>query len=313
MSNLAAMRAAREAAKDTAADMTEIKKGGGGRLLPAGPALMRMFSYVEFGDQPQEFQGKSKGNKPEVQLGFAVYGPQYQNEDGSPYLMYPYAFALDQNEKAKAIAVFKAMNWKGNCTHFSDFLGELFLGQIVHEPKTKADPTIVSRINMKGFAPPLDAMSGQPYAVPELAEDDIEWFFFDQPTMESWQALYQEGNYDDGSSKNRIQETITGAANFTGSALEAMLIQAGAPIPKAKPRAAKPSTATPTPGVVQAALPQVGGAQVTAPLAQTGSVTTPAVAVANPLSIGAVQVPVISAPIVPAMTSPSNPALPQVG
>lgn len=321
MSNLAAVRAA---AKETAANMTEIVKGGGtARLLPAGPAIVQMFSYVEFGNQPQEYQGKAKAPKPEVQLGFIIHGPQYANEDGTPYKIFPYAFSLDQNEKARAIAIFKAMNWRGTATHFSDFLGEAFIGKIVHEPKSKAEPNvIVSRLDLKGFLPPLDAMSGAPYAVPAIAETDLQYFFFEQPTIETWNALYQEGQYEDGGSKNRIQETICGATNFVGSALEALLAQSGIPVPVAKPRAAKAQAAA-LPGVqagVQAALPAAGVTPVVTPLAQTppqiGSVVTPAVGVVSqPVTVSPVQVApvVMSVPIVPEVTFPSNPALPQVG
>lgn len=311
MASLVELAAAREAAKETAKNMTEIVKGGGeARLLPAGPAIVQLISYVEFGDQPQEYQGKAKAAKPEVQLGFAIHGAQYANEDGTPYKIYPYAFSLDQNEKARAIAIFKGMNWQGTGTHFSDFLGHSWIGKIVHEQKSKTDQKIVSRLDLKSFLPPLDAMSGQPYAVPAINEDDLQYFFFDQPTIASWNSLYQEGQYDDGGSKNRIQETICGATNFVGSALEAMLAQNNLPVPQAKPRAAKAPAAA-LPGV-QAALPAVGVTPVADPLPQTGLVTIPAPVVSQPVTTVAPPM-VISAPIVPAMTSPSNPALPQVG
>ena len=308
MSRMQELEAQRAAAMETAADMTEVVSGGGNaRLLPAGPAIVQLISYVELGMQPQTFNGVAKPAKAMVQLGFAIYGPQYANEDGTPYIMYPYAFTLDQNEKAKAIAIFKAMNWEGNSTHFSQFLGKYFVGKIVHERKSKADEKIVSRLDLKAFAPPLDAMTGKPYTVPAVNEDMLEWFFFDQPTVASWNALYREGAFDDGGSKNRIQETITGATNFVGSALEAMLVQNKLPIPIAKPKAAK--AAEPT--GVQAALPQVGGTPVADPLPQTGSVVTPVTTVVSQPVIA--QPVVMNAPIVPGVTFPSNPALPKVG
>lgn len=51
-----------EAVDSYAIDMSETSKGGGGgsRLYPAGYAMARLVQYVEFGMQPQEYQGAAK-------------------------------------------------------------------------------------------------------------------------------------------------------------------------------------------------------------------------------------------------------------
>lgn len=299
MSKLAQIQALANQAAETGMDMTEAKKGGGGRLLPAGYAFGRLVGYVELGNQPQSFNGQAKAPKPEAQLTFALWGEGYTNDDGTPYLMRMYPFSLDQNEKARSFLLFKTLNWKGTAKNFAQLIGEGYLVKIVHEPKSQKDKSIVSRIDVKGFLPPFDPVTKAPYGIPEAREEDLQCFIWDYPTLDAWNSLFVDGNLEDGRTKNFTQETIVGATNFSGSALEALLMNSGAAIPVPTPPAV---AAAPAPGVAAPALPTMPS-----PTIPATSAATPPVTVSQPTTV-----PVISAPIVPAMTSPSNGALPSL-
>lgn len=348
MSKLQEMQAAIAAMSETAKDMTEVTTGGGGgRLLPQGYAFGRLVEVIELGKQPQEFNGKAKDPKDMVRLGFALWGEGYTNEDGTPYILRLFPFSIDTNEKAKAYLLFKLLNWKGTAKNFGQLLGEAFLVQIVHEQKSKTDKTIVSRANLKGFLPPLDPVTRQPYPIPEATEDLFTYFFWDQPTKETWDSLYIEGNLEDGRSKNFVQEQIAGATNFAGSALEALLLSNGLTRPLAAPQPAQAAAASPAlPNVAAASpvlpastLPNVGAPVQGNPFAAVGAATQANTTASAPIAVGGVQgagvinplaqAPQTSAPVVPLstpapvivgtpvlpvinqVTSPSNPVLPQ--
>ena len=307
-------------------NMTEAVKGGSTRLLPAGYAFARLVEVVELGNHAQEFQGQKKDPAPEIQLGFALYNTAdrvYQNDDGTPYIIRPYSFALFQNDKARAFLLFKALNWKGTATSFGQMLGQAFLAKIAHEPKSKTDATIVSRLDLKGFLPPLDAASGMPYPVPEADIKLMRLFLWARPTKGAWDALYVEGQYEakDGKpakSKNFTQEKIMSALNFAGSPLQQLLMASGIQaLPAAPVGAVLTSIATHSPGAGYAAMPgsvlSAPAVATVAPLVQQSPVA-PVAAVA-PLSPIAPVSPVlpVSAPVIPAglpTTSPSSPALP---
>lgn len=296
MSKLAAIQALAAQAAATGPDMTESVKGGSGsRLLPAGYAFGRLVEYVELGKHPQEFGGKAKEPALEVQVAFALWGQGYQNDDGTPYLLRPFPFAVSRNEKAKAFKLFKALNWQGTATHFAQLVGAPFLVKIVHEAKSKTDATIVSRIDFDGFLPPLDPVTKAPYPIPEATEDLYELFLWDYPTKEGWDSLYVDGKWDDGKSKNRVQETIMSALDFAGSPLQQLLMSSGI---SALPTAAAALPAAPA-APVAPAVPTQPAAPVIAPAA-------PAVAPIAPLAPVAPAAPV--AAVVP--TLPSAPALP---
>lgn len=313
MSKLAAMQALAAQAAETGPNMTEATKGGGGRLLPEGYAFGRLVEYVEMGSQPQSFNGVAKDPKPEARIGFALWGQGYQNEDGTPYIIRPYAFSIDRNEKAKAFLLFKSLNWQGKATHFAQLLGEAYLVKIVHEDKSKTDKSKVSRIDMKGFLPPLDPVTRMPYGIPAPREEDLQLFLWDYPTIEAWDALYVAGNLDDGRSKNFTQEEIVGATNFAGSALEALLLGNGKPVPKA---AAKPAAATPAlPATPAVAVAPVAQAVAAVPVAAVGVPAVPFVPAAA-VPVVAATLPTLPAAIAPAVTTaptfPSSPALPSL-
>lgn len=295
---------AEQEAAESAVDMNVAVSGGGGRLLPEGYAFGQVVEYIEFGMQPQEFGGKAKAPAIEYTMGFALWGQTANGETyhdaatGAPYIIRTYNQAIGQNEKSGAFKLFKALNWKGNKKNFAQFIGEKFLVKIVHKAKSKTDATIVSRIDPAGFLPPLDPVTRQPYAIPDAADDLFRMFIWNKPTKQAWDALYVEGQYDakDGKpaqSKNRIQETILGALDFQGSALQQLLLASGVQsLPTAAlavPQAAAPQAAAPV------AVAPVVAAPVAAPVA-VAAVPQPVATVAVP-SAPAVAPAVVSAPV----------------
>ena len=329
---LAALQAlAAQDVAESGIDLNEaVKGGGGGRLLPEGYAFGRLVEYIEFGNQPQEFQGQTKAPALEFTLGFALTGEGYQNDDGTPYVVRTYNTALSRNEKARAFKLFKALNWKGTAKSFAQLLGETFLVKIKQVPKSKTDPKIVSRIDLDGFLPPLDPVTRQPYPIPEAPDDMYRLFLWSRPTKEAWDSLYIEGEYD-GKSKNRIQEQILAALDFQGSPLQQLLMLSGvtalptaAPAtPVAAPVAAAPVAVAPTPAPAAVAAPVAPAAVPDAPLAvpaaaspAVASVAVPSVSVPTPAPVAVapapapvgVQVPATPAAPIPAV--PSSPVLP---
>ena len=328
---LAALQAlAAQDVAESGIDMNEaIKGGGGGRLLPEGYAFGRLVEYIEFGNQPQEFQGQAKDPAMEFTLGFALTGQGYQNDDGTPYVVRTYNTALSRNEKSRAFKLFKALNWKGTAKSFAQLLGETFLVKIKQVPKSKTDPKIVSRIDIDGFLPPLDPVTRQPYPIAEAPDEMYRLFLWSRPTKEAWDSLYIEGEYD-GKSKNHIQEQILAALDFQGSPLQQLLMSSGvtalptaAPAtPIAAPVAAAPAAGVPTPTPVAPVAPVAPAAVPAAPLAvpaaaspAVASVAVPSVSVQTPTPAPAVVAPVaapvgVPAPVMPAVPKPAVPSSP---
>ena len=332
---LAELRALADAeAAESGIDMNEaVKGGGGGRLLPAGYAFGRLIEYVELGMQPQEFNGKAKDPAIEFTLAFALWGEvpdpadptktiKYHNEDGTPYVIRPYSLSLSRNEKAGAFLLFKSLNWKGTAKNFGQLLGETFLVKIVHVPKSKTDTTIVSRIDLKGFLPPLDPVSRQPYNIPDVPLDQYNLFLWNRPTKAAWDKLYIEGTWEakDGKpaeSKNRVQETILKAVDFQGSPLQLLLGGAVQALPQAAaPAAVAPQAVAPAAPAVAAVAPPVApvAAVPTAVVPQVAAPLAPAVAVAPQPVAPAPVVPTgvvhTAAPVVTPVAVPSSPVLP---
>lgn len=324
---LAALQAlAAQDVAESGIDMNEaVKGGGGGRLLPEGYAFGRLVEYIEFGNQPQEYQGQAKDPAMEFTLGFALTGEGYQNDDGTPYVVRTYNTALSRNEKSRAFKLFKALNWKGTAKSFAQLLGETFLVKIKQVPKSKTDPKIVSRIDLDGFLPPLDPVTRQPYPIAEAPDDMYRLFLWSRPTKEAWDSLYIEGEYD-GKSKNRIQEQILAALDFQGSPLQQLLMQSGvtslptvAPAtPVAAPMAASPAAVVPTPTPAAPVAPVAPPAGPVAPLAVPAAASPAVASVAAPsASVPATPAPVAVAPVAapvgvpaPAMPAAPTPAVP---
>lgn len=329
-------------AAEVSDDMNVAESGGGGKLFPEGYCMARLVEYIDFGSHVQEFKGVAKAAAPEFQLAFALYGEGYANDDGTPYIFRPYRMSLSRNEKAGAFLSFKAMNWKKVHKHFAQMVGEAFL--VKFETKAPSDPTKKPRsiLNLKATLPPLDAVSKQPYPIPPARPEDLKLFLWSHPDLSTWHSFYQEGKYDDGNSKNVVQETMLSATDFQGSPLQLLLatnqVPYTIPAPKAQ-KAAGAAVAQPMaqPMAMPIAQPQVAVAQPQVASPNVAAVATPAVAPpATPAPVSASPAPTAApftpspngqpeqvvtqtapvaavAPVAVALPNVAMPALPQVG
>lgn len=303
-------------------DMTEVVQGGGGgRKLPVGKSLARLVSYIEYGKQPQEYQGQAKDPAIEFRLGFALYSPGFANEDGTPYIIETFSMSKSRNEKAGAFLLFKQMNYKGVHKNFAQMVGESFIVDIMDyvSKSAPAGTPPKSRLNTKLVLPPMDLISGAHYAVPEVSAADLHLFSWAKPTLSGWDKLFIAGTNDKGETKNWIQETIVAATDFAGSPLETLLLTNQRQIPVARmPKSRTKAAAAPVGAAPVGALPgaiPAAAVPVSAPAAGI-AIAAPAavVPVAAPLAVAPVvaAVPqvaaIVTAPIgaVGATTSPSN-------
>lgn len=262
-------------------DMTVATTGGGGgRLYPEGYAFARLVEVVEVGSHRIEYQGKLKDASPQFRLGFALWGEGYQEDDGTPGIIRTYEIALSANEKAKAFKLFKKLNYKGTSKTFAQLLNETYLLKVVHSKPKDATQKPRAQIDLEGFLPPTDPVTKAPYNIPQAPDDMFKLFLWLKPTKPMWDSLFVEGKYDDGVSKNFIQERCLAATDYPGSALETLLGGGVGALPSitvpsvpAQP-AAIPSGVAPD----DASVPFDGGVPTTLPQAPAMQVP-PAVAV----------------------------------
>lgn len=325
----AALAAANQAAETQSVDMSEVSKGGGGerRVLPEGFAFARLVEYVEFGEHIAEFEGKPKPPAMKFRMAFALWGDtnpgaaepaterpddlfHYFDKDGNqkPAVLRTFDMYLGNNEKARTKLAFDKMNYDNKpLKSFGQMLGQAFLLPVTRKPITKGANKGKFRndINWANIMAPRDPISRQPYPIPEMPMELLRYFFFDNPTPETWESLKIEGENDKGESKDFIRNDIKKAVNFEGSALHIMLGGvAGA------------ATALPVPDLsAQQAVPAVPAVNVAA----AGAVTPPAVPVIAPAAAVAdvpfdggtpAQTPAVAAPAVPSL--PAMPALPSL-
>lgn len=243
--------------QDQLTDMTAVKTGGGGRgLLPSGTALVRLCSYIEFGSTIQEFNGQKKPAAPIFQLGFRIVGGAGLNEkgEGEKYVLeegqYPlittYDTTMSLHEKAKAIKYFNALNRVGNkATHFVQKLQEQCLYALPIGTKVATGGRnvgkVVQDIDFSNLQAALDQETGLPRTgLPELKDEHIQVFLWNQPSQAMWDTLFIEGEWEEkvdektgkvlypARSKNFLQEKCLQAIDFEGSALQLLLQESGA-------------------------------------------------------------------------------------
>lgn len=239
-------------------NMTEVQAGGKGRaVLPSGTAFVRLSGYIEFGTQKQRpYQGKAKDPEPEFRLQFKVVGGVGTNEagededyviDGYQQTISTYDTPLKQYQKAKAVALFNAINVTPNtATHFMHKIGQLYTLKI--GTKKNDQGKVVQDIDFTDLQPATDPATRKPYktyankdgndvTIPELDPKDVSVFLWTKPTSVTkeqyqamWDSIHIAGEYEvkDGDktikkSKNFLQEKCLSALDFEGSSLQQLL------------------------------------------------------------------------------------------
>jgi hypothetical protein len=296
---------ANEAAELASTNMAETSTGGERRLLPAGAYLGRFVEYLELGKHPGEYQGKPTAPAPLCRIGFALYGPDAQDAEGKPYILRSFDMKLGNNSKGKTKLAFDRMNYKGTATHFAQLLGE---GYVVFVKLVKSKTTGKERneISFAEIAPPVEALSKQPYAVPVPADDLYRIFLWDVPRKSDWDALFIDGTNEDQTSRNYLQNACFAAENFHGSALESMLKSNGVAIelPPAEAEVPTAPASIAAPAALTAEIPQVAAPAVATPTAP--AVAAPVVAPTAPV---APAVPAVAPAVAPAVVTAVAPVL----
>ena len=222
-----------------APDMRVAQTGGGYEPPAAGTARMRFVGYVELGTQPDTFQGRPKDAK-KVRLVFELSGKKHPPREAQDGTLYPQRMTVNltqsNHEKATLFKLFARMNPERTYSHIAQMLGDAFLGKVYHDTfKTEsgADRTI-ARLRPKGgeyhIDPPFieDVETGE---VKEVVVDEPmsepQIFFWETPTLEDWDNLYIDGEYEDGRSKNVLQETLRRAVDWVDSPMYKLLEEDG--------------------------------------------------------------------------------------
>lgn len=231
-----------------APDANKAKSGGGGGAPAAkGVAKLRFIGYVEVGKQERS-AGPGKPPKIEDQawLTFELVGAKHapkvlENGETIPYRI---TLKLNKslNEKAKYFKLFKRMNYEGKATHFSQLLGQGFLGTVSHyeyqkDGETRAIAQLEDKENGITIRPPrtsvLDEETGEETIKPVKIEEGVSplrlfvWNAPDEMIKDLWESLYiaktGDGDYD----PNVFQAAIKKALNFEGSPIAQYLAANG--------------------------------------------------------------------------------------
>ncbi|WNO29956.1 hypothetical protein [Enterobacter phage SDFMU_EhYP] len=283
LNNIAAL--VNETVETQGVDHSVTQQGGGNFedvLLPKGTYYGRMVEYIELGKKIPMNAGKPTG-KPavlNVRTGFIIYTP-----DGGIKRINPFPMAVSSFEKAKFKQLFDKMNVDGTMKHLAQALGKPMAFE-VEQHTTKAGKTL-NVIEFSGTRPlpKFDPNTGAPIVLPELDEQFLRLFLWNNPTKETWESLYIEKN-------NFIQEDILAAVDFEGSALQ-QLLMGGVPSPEALAPAAQSAGASGVPADVQsgAASAPVGASAPQAPAAPSAPIA-PAVPTAPQVSVSPIAPPV---------------------
>lgn len=236
LSKIKALAAAEEA---TGKDLN-VQQSGGDYTPPAeGVVRLRFVSYVELGVHTSRSAMYGDKTKARARFGFELSGPKHppKDIDGKkyPHLVF-FEEPIGTGAKNNYSKLFKAMvKDYPAAKNFVALLGEAFRGKVSHRKYKVGDQERVSaelKTKETGYS-----ITGTLYEDEESGEvkrvkvdaplTALQAFLWDHADVEQWDSIYVGGQYDDGGSKNKLQEKIKTAENFIGSAIYDALIEAG--------------------------------------------------------------------------------------
>ena len=215
-------------------DDTKVKQGGA--LPAAGVALVRFMEYVELG--LQKSKNPAYKDARECHLAFELVGRRHNIVNGDN-ISHPKILAsvnLTNSPKGGFIPLFKALNYAGTAKRITELLGSAYLSKVTHV-KNEDGSKSFARIKVKDepwpISPPIKVDPEDPELstvidVPK-AKGKILRFVWepsmlpDELYLETWDSLFIEGAWEDGNSKNKLQEKIMKNLEWKGSRLERLL------------------------------------------------------------------------------------------
>lgn len=238
---------------DTGPDLNKTGGGGGEYVPPAeGVTRLRLVGYIETGVHTTNSPRYGTKTKAKATLLFELSGPKHEPkvlDDGRkiPHVI-PISLNIGTHEKSLYGKLFRKIAADFPDTkHYTQLLGEAFLGTVVHRTFKRRDGTegvIADLKDDQGYT-----IRGTTYEDPETGDlrkakvaepiSEPRVFVWDYATLEQWDSLFIDGTYDNGDTKNKWQEQIKSAENFQGSPIYQALVEAGRedeliPTPKAE-------------------------------------------------------------------------------
>lgn len=229
---------ANEAAK-TGPDVNKQQAGGDFSPPDAGPTRLRFIEYVEVGVHTKKSALYGDKTKPMAQFGFELSGPKHKPKviDGKTY---PFIIRFEEpigfGSKNNYSKLFKLMAaaYPG-VVNFPQMLGEAFRSRVSHRTYKVGDQErVAAEIKTKdagySIAGPTfeDEDTGETkVAMADPVISPFRLLVWNEADTDQWDSLYIGGTYDDGGSKNKVQNKIRTAENFVGSPIYDALIAAG--------------------------------------------------------------------------------------
>jgi hypothetical protein len=230
-------------------DQTKLPPAFTREPIEEGACVARLIDYIELGMEAQEYKGEKKKPAMKLQLTFEICSPKHlrKSEDGEKqwFPTIRVNMPIKKNEKAKFTKLLiKMIAGRPGIAHMAQMLGECFSAKIVHNVVNegqKNERTYENLATADGEwtigAPMVEnAMTGQMTKLSYLPEhepfiSECRIFLWDTPTMDTWNALHIEGEYEVNGengekvtkSKNFLQNTLRTSLTYTGSPLEDML------------------------------------------------------------------------------------------
>lgn len=232
-------------------DDQSVETSGGVQRLPKnGTHRGRLIGYIDFGLQPQEYQGEAKDPANEIQLVFELTMAEdmYEVEiDGKKkkfgtIVRTPH-IAQKQSPKANFRKLFKQMDYGRGITHLANMLGEVF-AVTTEECESKAGKKYakITNIGSPLRAEVVDEDSGEVLKPAKNWTDtcpptnrDPQLFVFESPNFEQWKSIENNSTrtvkskdkdgkeVEEEVSNNFIQDKITSSLNWEGSAMQTLL------------------------------------------------------------------------------------------
>jgi len=235
-------------------DVVDTAAGGGDFKPPReGVALLRLCSVIELGTYAGEWKGKAKENK-KVLIEFELVHPDHKilNKSGEFKGYHKVMVRVNKSghAKSKYMALFNKLNYDGSVHYQKDtipalsrFLGQAFLGTVYHNVYKEKTYANLDKDGVYSIGAPRSPITnlGMPTGeyedipVPEMNVKP-RLFMWEAPGMpdagyhKMWESLFIEGEKEDGTSKNWIQNLILSDENIAlhGSKAEQLFVEGGA-------------------------------------------------------------------------------------